>query len=737
MHFKKIHQFLNTRWGYFTLLTFLFWLKTILVYFIDFHLGVKGIYQYFVLLLNPIATTLLLLGLALYIKRGVPAYIFMTLIYIANTALLMFNVIYYREFTDFMTVNVMLGYSTVSEGLSTSSFALLKPQDIIIVGDLVLLAIGFLTKFLKVDSKPVPKKEAVAMTSFSLFLLLFNIVLGEIDRPQLLGRTFDREYLVKYLGLDTFTVYDAIKTAKNNHARNSAECYDLNKILKFTHQHYAQPNPKFFGVAKGKNVIIIHLESFQQFLINYKLDGKEVTPFLNSLYNGKDFYSFANFFNQVGQGKTSDAENMLETGTFGLPQGSLFSALGTDNTFEGAPAILHQSEGYTSAVFHGNNGSFWNRDNVYKNLGYQYFFDSSYFNTDSNNLTEYGMKDKLMFHDSIKYLEHLQQPFYVKYITLSNHFPFVIDKPNQSIEPANTADSSVNNYFVTAHYLDQAVQQFFDYLKKSGLYDNSVIILYGDHYGISDTRNLKLAPLLGKSAATWNSFDDAQMQRVPLMIHIPGNHDGGVQQQYGGEIDVLPTLLHLLGINSEKYIQFGTDLFSPQHDQVVAFRNDNFITPKYTVIGNTIYENSTGNIITHPSKALKKQLEKDHTRVTEELTLSDSLNNKNLLRYYVPQGFKPVNPKDYNYHNDYGRILEIEKQLGNKSDSLWTQNHDKTTIDKYNSDAPELNTTDKNDTNVSSADSAAEKYLKKVTKSKKDHQTHSHENGVTTSSSIK
>ena len=716
MRFKKIHQFLNTRWGYFTLLTFLFWLKTILVYFIDFHLGVKGMYQYFVLLINPIATTLLLLGLALYVKRGVPAYIFMTLIYIANTALLMFNVIYYREFTDFMTINVMLGYSTVSQGLSSSSISLLKPQDLIIVGDLILLAIGFITKFLKVDSRPVPKKQAVAMTSFSIFMLLFNIVLGEIDRPQLLTRTFDREYLVKYLGLDTFTVYDALKTAKNNHARNSAESSDLNKILKFNRKNYAKPNPKMFGIAKKKNVIIIHLESFQQFLINFKLNGKEVTPFLNSLYNGKDFYSFDNFFNQVGQGKTSDAENMMETSTFGLPQGSLFSALGSDNTFEGAPAILNQTQGYSSAVFHGNNGSFWNRDNVYKNLGYQYFFDASYFNTNSNNLTEYGMKDKLMFHDSVKYLEHMQQPFYVKFITLSNHFPFVIDQKNQSFEPANTDDSSVNNYFVTAHYLDQALQQFFDYLKKSGLYNNSVIVLYGDHYGISDTRNLKLAPLLGKSASTWNSFDDAQMQRVPLMIHIPNNHNGGVQHQYGGEIDFLPTLLHLLGINSEKYIQFGTDLFSPEHNQVVAFRNDNFVTPKYTVIGNTIYENQTGQIITHPSKEVKAEIAKDRKHVNEELTLSDSLNNKNLLRYYVPKGFKPVDPKDFDYHNGYAKLLEQEQKLGNRSDSLWSENHDKTTIDKYNSDAPELQTTDKNDKNVSSADSAADKYLQSLSK---------------------
>ena len=55
-----------------------------------------------------------------------------------------------------------------------------------------------------------------------------------------------------------------------------------------------------------------------------------------------------------------------------------FSSLGSENTFQGAPQILRQT-GYTSAVFHGNTGTFWNRNEVYKNLGYNYFFDANYF----------------------------------------------------------------------------------------------------------------------------------------------------------------------------------------------------------------------------------------------------------------------------------------------------------------------------------------------------------------------
>lgn len=92
------------------------------------------------------------------------------------------------------------------------------------------------------------------------------------------------------------------------------------------------------------------------------------------------------------------------------------------------------------------------------------------------------------------------------------------------------------------------------------------------------------------------------------MIHIPGMTDGKVLDTYGGEIDVLPTLLHLVGVDTKKYLMFGSDLFSTDHSQTVAFRNENFITPHYTVIGNTIYENGTGNVVTHPTDEVKEKL---------------------------------------------------------------------------------------------------------------------------------
>ena len=62
---------------------------------------------------------------------------------------------------------------------------------------------------------------------------------------------------------------------------------------------------------------------------------------------------------------------------FGLPQGSVFTNK-AHNTYQSAPAILGQ-QGYTSAVFHGNYKTFWNRDEIYKSFGFNKFFDASYY----------------------------------------------------------------------------------------------------------------------------------------------------------------------------------------------------------------------------------------------------------------------------------------------------------------------------------------------------------------------
>ena len=688
---NSILNFMSTRLGFVLTLLLLYWFKTMWAYSVDFNLDIQGPYQIFLAVINPLPISLLFIGLALYIKRTKLFYSLAFGIYLLLFIWLISNSIYYREFTDFVTVNTMLASSKVSAGLGAAALELFRPWDVIYILDFPILAFFFFKKWIRMDNRPFNKRASFAVTSLSAMLFSANLFLAEIDRPELLTRGFSNYYVVRALGLPAFLGYSANQTYAANKERSKASEADLKPVEEYIQQHYAKPNPEYFGMAKGRNVIYIHLESFQQFLIDYKLkvDDKEyeVTPFLNSLYHSKETFAFSNVFNQVKAGKTSDAETMIETGLFGLNQGSFMVNYGGTNTQQAAPFILSKNGYNSSAVFHGNAGSFWNRNTAYKQWGYNYFFDASYFTKqNSSNSFQYGLNDKYMLKDSIKYLERLQQPFYTKFITVSNHYPYTTSLSGDDLgfPLAKTQDETINGYFATANYLDSSIKAFFDYLKESGLYKNSIIVLYGDHYGISNSRNPALAPLLGKNSETWSSYDNAMLQRVPYMVVIPGMDKGGIIDTYGGEIDMLPTLEHLLGIESNKFLQVGQDMLSPDHDQIVAFRSANyFVTPEYTSYSGRTYYTKTGEEITNPDEKTKEELDKIREAANLQLKISDSIQTGDLLRFFKGNDLGKVNPEDYSYTNSFKALKKIEKEKGDKSTSLYNQRDNQSTVDLF------------------------------------------------------
>ena len=678
---------MNARFGFFLLLTLLLWGKSVFAYFIDFDLQLDNALQVFILLINPIATTMLFLSIFLFIRRTRAAYVTGYLIYLLLSILLFANVVYYQEFTDFLTIDTILGAGKVASGLGESAIRLFRPHDILYFLDCIAVLAALLLKKIPLDTRPVRGKFAFMTTIASLLFLLGNIALAETSRPGLLTRTFSRDYLVKYLGINAYTVYDGIKTYQVSQIRAQASPNDMAVIADKLKQQPKEKNEETFGLAKGKNIIYVHLESAHQFLIDYKLkdengDEHEVMPFVNSLYHSNNSFSFDNFYHQVSAGKTSDAETLLENSLFGLNQGSLFSQLGGKNTFNAAPALLDQKLGYTTAAFHGNAGNFWNRNETYKKFGYQHFFDASYYKLDDENSFQYGLHDKPFFQQSVKYLEHLQQPFYAKFLAVSNHYPFSeLPEAENGFPKVNTGDSTIDGYFATANYTDTAIKEFFDYLKASGLYENSMIVLYGDHYGISDSRIKDTKELFGKE--DWTTFDTIQAQKVPLIIHIPGQDKGTINHTYGGQVDVLPTLLNLIGYESDHLMLLGQDLLSPTRDEVVAFRNGNFVTRDYSYHKGDVYDNQTGDLLNFSHPEIVESAKEEKKKVDEQLATSDQINNGDLLRFYYDSGIKPVKTEDINYKNSIKDLTDIEKELGEKSTSVYSHNNQHSTEELY------------------------------------------------------
>src|SRR5690625_5874569 len=630
-----------SKMNFFFIAVILLWLKSYVIYLTEFNLDVSNSIQQFLLFFNPLSSVLIFLSIALF-ARGRRAGIWVIIIQSLMSIFIYSQVVFFRANSDYITLPTLTQTSNFGS-LGGSIASLVTWTDLFFILDIVILITLYAVSRKDWSSARLQFKKPLMVMLAGVIAFTVNLGLAETDRPQLLKRTFDRNYIVKYLGAYNFAVYDAVQNIKTSSQRVLADSSDITVVENYTKNKFAEPDPELFGVAEGKNIIKIHLESFQSFLIDYELHGEEVTPFLNSLINDQEenYTYFENFFHQTEQGKTADAELILDNSVYGTPQGAAFMTR-SNNTYQSLPSIMNQEKGYTSAVFHGDDKSFWDRDEMYKKLGIDEYFDASYYDMSADKVINYGLKNKTIFDESVPLLESLDEPFYAHLMTLTHHHPYLIDEEDTTIEPAETGDGSVDRYFQTARYLDESLEQFIQDLKDEGLYDDSIIMLYGDHYGISTNHNRAMSEIMDEEITPWKN---AQLQRVPLMIKVPGVEGQGTVHEYSGQIDVMPTLLHLLGIKAQDYIQFGTDLFSEDHKDYVAFRNGGFITPEITMVGDIYYDNETGEEV-EPTEEMEAMKEK----VQHELELSDNVLHGDLLRFYTPTSeWEPVKASDYIY----------------------------------------------------------------------------------------
>jgi len=604
--------------SFLTMAVFLLWIKTYIVYKTSFDIKIENVVQEFILFINPLSFLMLIFGISFWIsQRNRTSYIVATSFIIS--CILYANVVYYRFFNDFLTIPVLFQTSNMSD-LGSSVTELIYFTDLLYFSDCILIL--YLMKFRArpMENLGFSNMQQRAFILLSLAMTFLNLGLAESERPQLLARTFDREMLVKNIGTYHYHLYDLFLQSKSSAQRALADGSKLADIENYVHANYIPPSKEMFGIAQNKNVILISMESMQNFVIGAKLNDKEITPFLNKFIE-ESFY-FDQFYHQTGQGKTSDSEFIVDNSLYPLSRGAVFFTHSA-NEFYAIPEVL-DNHGYFTASLHANNKSFWNRDIMYKSLGYDHFFSYTDYEITKENSVGWGLKDVDFFRQSVQHLKDAPKPFYAKFITLTNHFPFELEEQDRLIEPFTSNDKTVNQYFLTVRYLDESLKIFISELKNAGLYENSIIILYGDHYGISENHNKAMKEFLAEDITP---FVSTQLQRVPLIVHVPGLK-GETISTIGGQIDLKPTILHLLGIETKGDMQFGSDLFSQERMDIAVLRNGSFITKDYLFTRNTCYSNETGEQVE------KVLCEPYIEKAKIELEYSDQIIYGDLLRFY-------------------------------------------------------------------------------------------------------
>lgn len=611
----------NKRWPALNLIGFavaVLWLKTYIAYKTSFDIKIENFKQELILLINPLSFLMFVLGFGLFLKKkNQVRYVVISSFIIS--AILFANVVFYRFFNDFLTVPVLFQTSNMSD-LGSSVSELLNLTDLLYFADFIILAIIMMFRPQALVYREHSQKNRRAFFLAAVAIAFFNLGLAETERPQLLTRTFDREMLVKNIGTYNYHIYDVFLQSKSSAQRALADGSELADIGNYARASYVAPADDMFGIAKGKNVILISMESTQNFVINEKVNGQEITPFLNDFI--KESYYFNNFYHQTAQGKTSDSEFLVDNSLYPLSRGAVFFTH-SGNKFAAAPEILNQN-GYYTASLHANNKSFWNRDIMYDSFGYQRFYSLPDYEVTETNSVGWGMKDIDFFEQSIQHLKEMPEPYYAKFITLTNHFPFELGEEDQFIEPYTSGNKTVDNYFPTVRYTDEAIKNFIQKLKDEGIYKDSIIILYGDHYGISENHNKAMGEFLGTEVTP---FVSTQLQRVPLIIHIPGQ-EGKTISKVSGQIDIKPTILHLLGIDTRDDIDFGSDLFANDRQEFTVLRDGSFITKDYIYTRDTCYSKETAEPA--DAAACEPYIEK----AKNELEYSDKIIYGDLLRFY-------------------------------------------------------------------------------------------------------
>ncbi len=455
---------------------------------------------------------------------------------------------------------------------------------------------------------------------------------------------------------------------------------------------------KYNAVAQGKNLIVVQMESFQNFVINYEYNGQEVTPNLNALIKDQSIY-YNNYYEHLGLGNTSDAEFATNNSAYPTAYGQSYG-LYTNNTFRGLPWQL-RDQGYKAMAFHGYKPEFWNREAAYPAQGFEKFYSEVDYNVDEK--LGLGISDVSFFKQNIQFLKEQKQPFYSFMITLSNHHPFQMPKEYQGIKLRDEESGTlVGDYLNGINYTDKAIGVFIEELKANGLYDNSIIVFYGDHHGLNtsdEESKIVLEKMFGRPVL----FDD--MLEIPLIVHMPGSGITETVETIGSQIDFLPTILNLLGVKNDNYLIFGKDLNnSPFEGSYAAFQRyvpyGSFISDKYIfeMSNDFVFENAKAydritrepvdiNLCLELFNKAKADFEKskyimDNNLLSKATTyLGDQYNPNKKVVLNVKSEFIPTSGGTVNEIKDTNTLeaLEDSYKRGSKTigiDFSWTQDNE-------------------------------------------------------------
>lgn len=462
--------------------------------------------------------------------------------------------------------------------VASSILAKLQLTEFLYYAD-ILVALVALPSYVRL-SRQMPKFGSRWRVACSCGLLAFGLV-ASIPTMLIFYRDSDnvfawrpaRRDFVAVMGFLPYHLYDVIAYLDTVWGRMNLTDSQRQRVRLFVNerrQALSHPSP-LFGVARGRNVIIIQCESLQAFPVGLRIDGQSVTPNLDAFSN--ESLRFVNFYDQTHEGATSDGVLLSLQSLHPVEAGAMTTRYPA-NHYRGLPALL-SDKGYTILAAMGASGEYWNIRGTLISLGVHRLYLADFYQTGER--FGQGLADGDFFRQTIPMLLNQREPFMAFLITVSNHDPYDLPEKHRSLNLGTLQGTRIGKYLDSVHYFDRAFGELVVQLRKTGLLDKSVVVVYGDHQGW--LRNPpELARLLGISEQSGYEYWKVR-KKLPLLIRLPHGAHAGVKTATGGHLDISPTLLGLLGVVSDNAVMLGTDL-THGDDSLVVFRDGSFADGK-------------------------------------------------------------------------------------------------------------------------------------------------------------
>ncbi|NSB12565.1 LTA synthase family protein [Clostridium beijerinckii] len=479
------------------------------------------------------------------------------------TILFVADIWYYRSNETFLSIRHLMHTEIFNpEGKSLFNFRIV---DLVFIIDFVMLFL--IHKFIKV--KEANESQAYFRIAKTLYVFIasalviwlgyYTVDVKQMDQGKNVFRlswapfqTFGDMSPLGYHGFDIQFYKNKNKTLTEEDKKEIENWFSANKE--------DLPDNSYKGMFKGKNVIALQVESLENFVINQKVYGQEITPNLNKLLPNSLYFN--NIREQNNSGTSSDCDLMVNASVLPIREGTTVYSYPWSqyNTLQN----ILEGKGYSTVSTHAEPPGNWNWTEMHKSYGADKILDVGKFNQDE--IIGLGLSDESYLKQVAEKLKDEKQPYYAFMTTLTSHGPFEIPEDKKYLSlPKELDDNMLGKYFQSVRYTDEAIGKFIAELDKEGLLDNTVVMIYGDHCGVHKfyEQDIENAPLDGD----W--WKDNQ-RKIPYIIYSK-NSKSEVISTAGGQTDFKPTILYLLGEDRSEFENnsIGRVLVNTNRDAII------------------------------------------------------------------------------------------------------------------------------------------------------------------------